>query len=36
MPDTRISPALRQLADIGRDPDPPRWSWAIVRIEAAG
>ncbi|HMJ74465.1 MAG TPA: hypothetical protein VK507_00745 [Iamia sp.] len=36
MPDPRTSPALRQLAAIGRDPDPLAWSWAVVRLELCG
>ena len=28
--------ALRQLADLGRDPDPPGWEWGIARVEATG
>jgi bifunctional DNA-binding transcriptional regulator/antitoxin component of YhaV-PrlF toxin-antitoxin module len=36
MHDARTSTALRQLADLGRDPDPPRWHWAIARVEATG
>jgi hypothetical protein len=36
MHDARTSTALRQLADLGRDPDPPRWHWGIARVEATG
>jgi hypothetical protein len=28
MPDLRTSTALRQLADLSREPDPPGWAWA--------
>lgn len=30
MRDPRNSTALRQLADLGQDPDPSRWGWAIA------
>ncbi|MEY2402706.1 MAG: hypothetical protein QOD38_257 [Acidimicrobiaceae bacterium] len=36
MHDLRTSTALRQLADLGHQPDPPRWSWAIARLEPTG
>jgi len=36
MPTLRTSTALRQLADLGHQPDPPRWSWAIARLEPTG
>lgn len=36
MPDTRTSTALRQLSDLGRDPAPPRWSWAVRNYELGG
>jgi hypothetical protein len=36
MPDPRTSPALRRLAAIGRAPDPPSWTWAVVRLEPCG
>jgi hypothetical protein len=36
MHDPRISTALRQLADLGDDPAPPRWSWAIAALERIG
>lgn len=36
MPDPRTSTALRQLADIGSAPDPPAWSWGVVRLEPCG
>jgi bifunctional DNA-binding transcriptional regulator/antitoxin component of YhaV-PrlF toxin-antitoxin module len=28
--------AFRQLAELGQDPDPSRWRWDIVRVEASG
>jgi hypothetical protein len=36
MPDLRSSTALRQLADLGQDPVPPRWSWAVRTWEPGG
>lgn len=36
MHDLRYSTALRQLADLGHEPDPSRWSWAIVALERSG
>ena len=36
MHDPRNSTALRQLADLGPDPDPPRWRWGIVRPDPEG
>lgn len=36
MRDPRTSTALRLLADLGTDPDPPRWAWAIARLEPTG
>ena len=36
MHDPRNSTALRQLADLGHQPDRPRWSWAIARLEPTG
>ena len=36
MHDARTSTALRQLADLGRDPDPPGWHWGIARAEVTG
>ena len=36
MPTLRTSTALRQLADLGHQPDPPRWSWAMARLEPTG
>lgn len=36
MRDPRNSTALRQLADLGIDPEPPRWEWAIVRVDPKG
>ncbi len=36
MPDFKNSTALRQLADLGHDPEPSRWSWATARYEPGG
>ena len=36
MHDPRTSTALRQLTDLGADPDPSRWAWAIARVEGTG
>jgi hypothetical protein len=36
MHDVPTSTALRQLADLGQDPDPLRWHWAIARLEPTG
>jgi len=36
MPDLRSSTALRQLTDLGRDPDPPDWVWAVAPLEPSG
>jgi bifunctional DNA-binding transcriptional regulator/antitoxin component of YhaV-PrlF toxin-antitoxin module len=36
MHDPRNSTALRQLADLGDDPEPPHWAWAVVRPDPAG
>ena len=36
MHDPRTSSALRQLNDLGHDPDPPRWAWTIGRLEPTG
>lgn len=36
MHDPRISTALRQLADLRCEPDPPRWSWTITRPDPQG
>ena len=36
MPDLRTSTALRQLADLGHHPDPPRWTWAVAHFDPAG
>jgi len=32
----RTSTALRQLTDLGHEPDPPRWAWAVARLDAKG
>lgn len=36
MPDLRNSTALRQLTDLGPEPDPPDWAWAIAHLEPSG
>jgi hypothetical protein len=36
MHDPRNSTALRQLANHGTDPDPPRWLWGVVRPDPEG
>lgn len=36
MHDPRNSTALRQLADLGHEPDPPRWAWAVARLDPKG
>ena len=36
MPDLRNSTALRQLSDLGHEPDPSEWAWAVVRLDPAG
>ncbi len=36
MHDHRTSTALRQLTDLGGELDPPRWAWAVVRLDAKG
>lgn len=36
MHDPRNSTALRQLSDLGHAPEPPRWAWAIARLEPTG
>ena len=36
MHDSRTSTALCQLADLGRDPDPSRWGWAIATPDPEG
>jgi hypothetical protein len=36
MRDLRNSTALRQLVDLGHDPDPTRWAWAVARLDPAG
>lgn len=36
MRDLRNSTALRQLADLGPDPGPSPWVWAIVRLDPKG
>jgi hypothetical protein len=36
MPEPRIPTALHQLADLGRENLPSRWSWAIVGLERTG
>ncbi|MGI8662239.1 MAG: hypothetical protein ACR2LQ_03395 [Acidimicrobiales bacterium] len=36
MPNLRNSTALRQLADLGHEPDPPVWDWAVTRLEPSG
>ena len=36
MHDFRTSTALRQLADLGDDPDRSGWSWAVVTLERSG
>lgn len=36
MHDQRTSTALRQLADLAPEPEPPRWAWAIARVEPTG
>jgi len=36
MRDPRLSTALRQLTDLGDEPEPPRWSWAIAGLEQTG
>lgn len=28
--------ALRQLTDVGHEPDPSRWVWAVARLEPCG
>lgn len=33
---SRTSTALRQLADLGRDPDPSRWGWSIATPDPRG
>jgi hypothetical protein len=35
MRDLRNSTALRQLVDLGHDPDPPRWAWAVACLDPA-
>ncbi len=36
MHDLRNSTALRQLADLGPDPGPSPWAWAVVRLDPKG
>src|SRR4051794_10886912 len=36
MHDPRHSTALRQLAGLGQEPEPPRWAWAVVAVEPTG
>lgn len=36
MNDPRTSTALRQLADLGHELEPSRWSWATARYEPGG
>ena len=36
MRDLRNSTALRQLADLGPDPGPSPWAWAVVRVDPKG
>ena len=36
MRDLRNSTALRQLADLGTDPGPSPWAWAVVRVDPKG
>ena len=36
MHDFRTSTALRQLADLGDEPDQSAWSWAVVRLDPSG
>lgn len=36
MHDPRISTVVRQPADLGREPNPPRWSWTVVRLDDKG
>jgi hypothetical protein len=36
MPDPRTSTALLQLTDLGREPAPSRWSWAVRTYEPGG
>jgi len=36
MPNLRNNTALRQLADLRHEPDPPAWDWAVVRLEPGG
>lgn len=36
MHDSRTSTALRQLTDLGQDPDPSRWAWAIATPDHEG
>lgn len=36
MHDSRNPTALHHLADLGRDAGPPRWDWAIARLEPTG
>lgn len=36
MHDPRTRTALRQLADLGHEPDPPAWVWAIAQLEPSG
>jgi len=36
MPDTRMSTVLRQLTDLGREPVPSRWCWAVRNYEPGG
>ena len=32
----RTSTALRQLDDLGHEPPPPRWRWAIAKLQLIG
>lgn len=36
MRDSKNRTALQELSDLGRDPGPLRWDWAIVGLEACG
>ena len=36
MPNLRTSTALRQLVDLGHEPDPPAWDWAVSRLDPGG
>lgn len=36
MHEARTSTALRQLSGLGREPDPPGWTWAVISPERTG